>query len=1803
MKSKILSYAIPAAVAACASASFAAGLSSAQISRAGANVSGSVDTGVFSANGGTGAIEWNFFNVLRGETATFNDGTFFNYVKGGSESRILGTIDGTASVWLFNPSGIFFGPGSVVNVGGVFAASTAAVANMDDLVAGRSQLPTLGAVGPGAVSVASGATLAAAGGVSIAARRISVEGGSTFDAPQTDMRAGGAFVLEKDIAGGKVTIDLADFADFDADIGVTFSGRGAVSLSGGLSVSANKGEAATRGGGLLRGMKAASDDDYGFLINSDINMPNGEMTFGEDTLHESGVVNVKNMVAEKRYLQDGISATITADEVSFLGAFEQRRGSITAGKINFRDAASQAKSASLAFITADEVNLAGAKDVALLGPNNAVKAIGGTADSLALKTSAGLSVNSLAAGSVEIAGAAGVTVAGAVQATAGEIDITAKEKLEIAGENAGAVASGDVTLTGKNVAIAGDVKSSGDSGVVAVKGSSRGKIEHVSGDIEGDTVVFDNATVSLEGGSITANTLEFSGNGSVEQESGAAIAAGEVVLDVDGGVGLSAGDNEVVKIGGVAASLDFVGTSESLEVGELTLDGVDASSIENGGDLVVAGAVEAGDLALRSTEGDIAVNAAVSGSDIGLDAAGGIAVSAAVSGADVSLVAAGDIAENAAVSATGDKSVWSESGDIAVNVAGTVAGNATYIAEDGDLDTGRNVTIAAGGDVSLRAGGGDVAAKSANGTVEFDIGDANGSASGANAKLVLKDGDVALSGTGNLAVEVENANEGGSVEIVAANGTVTVVSGGISADADVVVEGRSVETGYDISGESVAISGDLVQTAGAIAGDEVEFADAVSQSEGASVLTDSLTLDSAGKAVSLASSANEINSVGGTAGSLDLQSTTDVGVRQLASAGELKIVSDGAVVVGGATSGGNVTIDAQGVIVENAAVTATGKKTVHSETGDIKVNQTGAAAGDVAYTADAGAVTTASGKEIVSTGGNVAITAADGQGNVSARAANGKVSVAAGSVVADAEGANASVAKTGGSLSIGGAGDLSVSAAAPAGTVAVAAPGKVSVGGTGIAALGDVAVDGAAVETAADVAGANVSVDGALSQKSGAISGETVTFAGAVNQTAGAKVAADSLVLDSAGKDVQLGSSANDVKSVGGAAGSLVLKSGSSVSVGELSVPGTVSISSGADVTVGGTVNGGDVTLDAAGGVVENAAVSATGDKTVRSASGDIAVNENGLVGGDATYVADAGRVDTAEGVSIVSAGGDASVQAAQGGNVVAGVAAEGGTVSVDTGDKLVGATGAGATVTTTEKDVAVTGGGDLTVAVRNEGGNVSVESAGGKVVVGEVGDGSGIAAGGDVAVNGGAVAVSADVSGANVGISGDLSHSSGAIVGENVTIAGGVAQSDGAKVVADSLTLDAEGKDVVLASSGNGIAQVGGTTGGLVVENGKSLTVDGLEVGGDMRLEASGAGAAVTVDGKVSVSGSATILAGGDVNMEADVAVTGAGSTIDVAAEGGVNMANGVTASSQGGNIAVVSGGGDVGISSLDAGSGNVFLNADGEITIKESGTVQAGGLALDGMTIGTKDSPLDLDVSTLTFGSDADIYIRNARPAEVVAGGATAGGTIYAVNRVEKTLQIDSVDPKGSTGGSGQGAIAGVVSAQGDVVIENAGTLTVRGAVAAGRNVSVSVTGGDLVVADSGTVKGKVVDLAATGAYGGGGRIVGSSVKIGASRFDSQANVDSPIVRVENVGGNGVTVLAPVVTPDGRGEPYVGYHSGGEVVFVDGRLAGSDTATLSRLGSLEGVVARSVDVCTDPVAQATAGVEPTVPDSGDDL
>ncbi|SMD04444.1 filamentous hemagglutinin family N-terminal domain-containing protein, partial [Sporomusa malonica] len=87
-------------------------------------------------------INWQNFNIAKGETVRFiqpsANSVALNRVLGSDASAIYGTLSANGKVFLINPNGILFAPGSQVNVGGIVASTM----NMtdSDFQAGRYKL-------------------------------------------------------------------------------------------------------------------------------------------------------------------------------------------------------------------------------------------------------------------------------------------------------------------------------------------------------------------------------------------------------------------------------------------------------------------------------------------------------------------------------------------------------------------------------------------------------------------------------------------------------------------------------------------------------------------------------------------------------------------------------------------------------------------------------------------------------------------------------------------------------------------------------------------------------------------------------------------------------------------------------------------------------------------------------------------------------------------------------------------------------------------------------------------------------------------------------------------------------------------------------------------------------------------------------------------------------------------------------------------------------------------------------------------------------------------------------------------------------------------------------------------------------------------------------------------------------------------------------------------------------------------------------------------------------------------------------
>ncbi len=111
-------------------------------------------------------LNWQSFNIGNGETTSFkqpsSSSIVFNEIGSANPSQILGNLNANGTVILANANGFYFGPNSMVNVGGSFIATTAPLP--PDPGAGAAwqftgMPPTASIVNYGKIQVGSGRSL------------------------------------------------------------------------------------------------------------------------------------------------------------------------------------------------------------------------------------------------------------------------------------------------------------------------------------------------------------------------------------------------------------------------------------------------------------------------------------------------------------------------------------------------------------------------------------------------------------------------------------------------------------------------------------------------------------------------------------------------------------------------------------------------------------------------------------------------------------------------------------------------------------------------------------------------------------------------------------------------------------------------------------------------------------------------------------------------------------------------------------------------------------------------------------------------------------------------------------------------------------------------------------------------------------------------------------------------------------------------------------------------------------------------------------------------------------------------------------------------------------------------------------------------------------------------------------------------------------------------------------------------------------------------------------------------------------
>lgn len=154
-------------------------------------------------------INWQNFGIGRGEAVHINQpnsqAMLLNRVVGSNPSEIFGQLTANGQVILVNPNGVFFRPGSSVDVGGL-TASTLNIANEDFLkgqlrFAGDSQNPVINA----------GSITAQNGYVNLLAKEVVNEGIIAAQTGSVNLAAGSGMSLDYN-GDGKMTVAVTDGA-------------------------------------------------------------------------------------------------------------------------------------------------------------------------------------------------------------------------------------------------------------------------------------------------------------------------------------------------------------------------------------------------------------------------------------------------------------------------------------------------------------------------------------------------------------------------------------------------------------------------------------------------------------------------------------------------------------------------------------------------------------------------------------------------------------------------------------------------------------------------------------------------------------------------------------------------------------------------------------------------------------------------------------------------------------------------------------------------------------------------------------------------------------------------------------------------------------------------------------------------------------------------------------------------------------------------------------------------------------------------------------------------------------------------------------------------------------------------------------------------------------------------------------------------------------------------------------------------------------------------------------------------------
>jgi filamentous hemagglutinin family protein len=1561
-------------------------------------------------------INWQQFNIGSGDYVQFiqpsSSSVVLNRVIGGVPSQILGDLSANGRVFLINSSGILFGKGSQIDVGGL-VASTMNISN-SDFMAGHYVFS--GGSGAGSSVVNDGTIHSADGGfVVLAGDYVNNTGLIQARLGQVVLASGAATTLDLDGSG------LISFAVNQA----TLAQKAGVS---------NAGEIIADGGRVVMTAQTAHD-----LLGSAVN--------------NTGLVRAQGIANH-----DGqIELTASGGNISDSGTLDASNAGGTGGSVQIdgdRDIAIQK----------------GAQILASGGSGGKVSIV---ADGL-LNFASGSLISALgnsgAGGVTELSGHGELLVRGGINLGQGGRLLIDPTNISIAaGSGSSSSASGNETV------FQGFIESQLQSGVavqlVASNSITLSDLSSSGGALDG-RASGSGGSLLLGIGSVNGSgSYVAGGSGSISFDNTANSIFTDGVLTLDAGTtggtvsvgALSGSSVQVTGLGSVSTGT-VTGKKGAITIsgGNITLGTVSGSSLSSidvqatGALSMPASSLSAGSITVFAASGGVSFGAltASSGAIHVSDSAGSIVLNGGDSAKTSFAASAGGNITFTNNVAAGTSLNLTAGGQVSANGGGNALTSGTTANVSGANLALFNLT--GGSSVALTATNGDLdgnTIRASNGTLQLT--DTGGSIN--TGSLVATKGAVTVTGntggTSDNGININGINSSGALQVTNKTGVVTL--GSVSAGSINVSDtgGNVVLNGGDTSTGAITVSSsnnitytNNVTASGALS---LTAAGQVSANGGGNALSAGTTANVTASSLAL------FNVTGGSGVTLSATGGNNSFNVATTTGGPISVSDSGGVIQGGSVGAngsgtGSVSVTGdKGITLNSVSASASFNATDNS--GNITLGST--SAGLISVTASNGNIVLNGGDSTLggavlgsgtspNAAGSIAITASAGNitytNNVSA---DGTLNfVASGAISANGGGNSVSASSTSsltaGSLALFNVTGSSVALTATGGNasfnVAASGSGALTVVDTGGTISGNIA----AATSGSGLNNGSVSISGAqgVTLSSGSASTSFSVTNGSGNVTLG-NLSAGSVNVTNSNGNVTL--NGGDSTSAGGAitvstpkgnitytnnvnaSGALSFTASGQVSAnggGNALNAGTTATVSGANLALFNVNGAGGVALTAtAGDLTGNTETSSGGTVQLVDSGGSIGVNSLSSPTGGITVTGNTGTA-TDQGITLsgVSTGGSFTLNNQTGtvtlGSISAGSVnlSNAGNIVLNGGDSTSGggafSANAGGNLTYTN-NVGASGALNLTAAGQvsaNGGGNTlsaggSVSVTGGSLALFNVSGGSGItlsASGGDLDANSLTVSsgtISATTTAGNINIASLGANSGGSL--------GGVTMNSSGSLNFGASTLTAGTISLAAGAGGLSFGALTATSGGisLTASNGVNINAGNLSAAQGITAVTAGSGnlSVGSIDsqgGNTSLtvaSGSLSFgpISGVNVALSTGQSYTLSGASINASGSFSATAAGDLVfdqSTINGGQIAL--NGNNITLSNGTALTGNsVTITGSGAVLASGSGsTINAGGLAVSGASIDLTDASLTVGSGSAGLGSDSALIdgIRSRSP-----------------------------------------------------------------------------------------------------------------------------------------------------------------------------------------------------------------------------